>query len=602
MDDLRPEDPQWIGTYQLEKRLGGGGMGLVYLGRSPGGRLVAIKVIRADLASDPEFRTRFAREVTAARKVSGIFTAEVVDADLRGPVPWLATSYVAGPSLEQEVSGHGPLSVAAVTALAAGLAEGLNVIHAAGVVHRDLKPSNVLLAGDGPRLIDFGISQSAEMSRLTGTGMVIGSPGFMSPEQATGRETGPPSDIFSLGAVLVFAATGRGPFGSGSSEDLLDRVVRGRPDTGGLPAAIRPLAEWCLAKDPRRRPTAAGLLAELSPVRPAASPEPAPGETAHPATVRAPARGPAQITVRATRSAAPPRVPAAPGPPLPAAQPPPRVPAAQPPPRVPAAQPPPRVPAAQPPPRVPAAQPPPRVPAKPRVPVAPDRRIPAVPRPRVPVGEPPPRQRPEPRPGHARSRRGWLILAAVLLAGIAALAVARAGLLGGRAPSRPAPSAVPSATASPASAREVMATLGSDLARSASVRPDVQRAVDGVRTCALSPASGRAALQRAIGTRQDILDRLGTMAPDGLPGGTRLISSLATAMRDSIQADVYYQNWMSNFENSGTGCPADPSQDPAYLAGQDASAVATRAKQEFTDIWNPLAPRYGQRAYSSGDF
>jgi serine/threonine protein kinase len=225
MDDLRPEDPQWIGTYRLEKRLGGGGMGLVYLGRSPGGRLVAIKVIRAELASDPEFRTRFAREVTAARKVSGIVTAEVVDADLHGPVPWLATSYVAGPSLEQEVSGHGPLPAAAVTALAAGLAEGLNVIHAAGVVHRDLKPSNVLLAADGPRLIDFGISQSAEMSRLTSTGMVIGSPGFISPEQATGRETGPPSDIFSLGAVLVFAATGRGP--------VRHRIQRGPARPGG---------------------------------------------------------------------------------------------------------------------------------------------------------------------------------------------------------------------------------------------------------------------------------------------------------------------------------------------------------------------------------
>jgi protein kinase-like protein len=553
MDDLQPDDPRWIGTYRLEKRLGGGGMGLVYLGRSPGGRLVAIKVIRAELASDPEFRTRFAREVTAARKVSGVFTAEVLDADLHGPAPWLATSYVAGPSLEQEVSDHGPLPAASVTALAAGLAEGLNVIHAAGVVHRDLKPANVLLAADGPRLIDFGISRSAEMSPLTRTGMVIGSPGFMSPEQATGREVGPPSDIFSLGAVLVFAAAGREPFGAGSNEELLDRVVRSRPDTGALPGGLRALAERCLAKDPRRRPTAAGLLAELSPARPTASPGPVPSTAIHPATVRAPARGPAQITVPVTRSAAaPPSVPAAPGP---------------------------------------------------RVPAVPRPRVPAVPRPRVPAGEPPLRQRPEPRPGHKRSRRGWLILAVVLLVGAAALAAARAGLLGGHAPSRPAPPATSStATASPASPREVMAVLGSYLARSASVRPDVQRAVDGVRTCALSPAGGRAELQRAIGTRQDILGRLGSMSPAGLPDGTRLIGALATAMRDSIQADRYYQNWMSNFENSGSVCPTNPSQDSAYLAGQDASAAATTAKQEFTYIWNPLAPRYGQRTYSSGDF
>jgi serine/threonine protein kinase len=289
MDDLRPEDPRWIGNYQLDKRLGGGGMGLVYLGRSPGGRLVAIKVIRADLASDPEFRTRFAREVTAARKISGIFTAEVVDADLHGPVPWLATSYVAGPSLEQEVSGHGPLSVAAVTALAAGLAEGLNVIHAAGVVHRDLKPSNVLLAGDGPRLIDFGISLSAEMSRLTSTGTVIGSPGFMSPEQATGREAGPPSDIFSLGAVLVFAATGRGPFGAGSSEELLDRVVRGRPSPPTPPPSAPPPG------DPPRSPSGPPgrpphPRASPPPSHSRASPPPSRPRAFHPGLLQSPGR------------------------------------------------------------------------------------------------------------------------------------------------------------------------------------------------------------------------------------------------------------------------------------------------------------------------
>ena len=272
MDQLQPEDPRWIGPYWLEGRLGSGGMGRVYLGRSPGGRPVAIKVIRAELAEDAEFRARFAREVSTARKVSGIFTAPVVDADPDGPVPWLATSYVAGPSLADAVAERGPLPPASVLRLAAGLAEGLNAIHSAGVVHRDLKPSNVLLAEDGPRLIDFGICRSVATRGLTRTGMVVGSPGFMAPEQAEGNEVGPPSDVFSLGGVLTFAATGEGPFGEGSTPALLYRVVCAAPNTDRLPEEIRPLIERCLAKDPLHRPTAAQLLAELSTAQPGAYP------------------------------------------------------------------------------------------------------------------------------------------------------------------------------------------------------------------------------------------------------------------------------------------------------------------------------------------
>src|SRR5438034_576062 len=210
MRELQPGDPQLIGPYRLRGRLGAGGMGRVYLGLSPGGRAVAVKVIRADLAQDSEFRARFRREVAVARTVSGLFTAPVIDADVEAPVPWLATAYVPGPSLADAVSQHGPLPAASVLALARGLAEALSAIHAAGVVHRDLKPANVLLAEDGPRLIDFGISRAIEASVLTHTGLVVGSPGFMSPEQAEGREVGPPSDVFSLGAVLAFAATGQG--------------------------------------------------------------------------------------------------------------------------------------------------------------------------------------------------------------------------------------------------------------------------------------------------------------------------------------------------------------------------------------------------------
>jgi len=261
MHELQPGDPHQIGPYRLRKRLGAGGMGQVYLGLSPGGRAVAVKVIRADLAQDAEFRARFRREITVARQVSGLFTAPVIDADLDGPVPWLATEYVSGPSLADAVSEHGPLPVASVLELAAGLAEGLSAIHAAGVVHRDLKPANVLLADDGPRVIDFGISRAVEASALTHTGLVVGSPGFMSPEQAEGRQVGPSSDIFSLGAVLAFAATGRGPFGTGSTPALVYRVVHNLPQLDQVPAEVRPLVERCLAKDPARRPTARDLLA-----------------------------------------------------------------------------------------------------------------------------------------------------------------------------------------------------------------------------------------------------------------------------------------------------------------------------------------------------
>src|SRR5216683_1330431 len=183
---LKPGDPRVIGPYRLVGHLGGGGMGQVFLGLSAGGRPVAVKVIRAELAADQEFRVRFGREVAAARRVSGLFTALVVDADVSGPVPWLATAYVAGPSLAKAVADEGPLPVASVLTLAAGLVEGLEAIHAAGLVHRDLKPSNVLLADDGPRVIDFGISRVAEASMLTQSGTVMGSPGFMSPEQAEG--------------------------------------------------------------------------------------------------------------------------------------------------------------------------------------------------------------------------------------------------------------------------------------------------------------------------------------------------------------------------------------------------------------------------------
>jgi serine/threonine protein kinase len=258
---LRPEDPDAIGPYRLYGQLGCGGMGRVFLGLTTDGLPVAVKVIRAELAADSEFRARFQQEVAAARKVRGTFTARVVDADLDGPLPWLATDYVAGPSLAEEVNGHGPLPVDKVLRLAAGLAESLTVIHAAGVVHRDLKPANILLAQDGPRVIDFGISQAAGANATRGAD--FGSPRFMSPEHALGHVIGPPSDIFSLGAVLTFAATGEGPFGSGSNAALIYRLVNSPARLDSLPSELRELVGSCLAKHPDDRPTASGLLAQV---------------------------------------------------------------------------------------------------------------------------------------------------------------------------------------------------------------------------------------------------------------------------------------------------------------------------------------------------
>src|SRR6266566_4017812 len=263
---LQSKDPRQVGRYQLLGRLGAGGMGEVFLGQSPGGRLVAVKLIRGELAADREFRVRFAREVAAARHVSGMFTAPVVDADLDAPRPWLVTAYVPGPSLAEAVDSQGPLPLSSVLTLAAGLAEGLEAIHAEGMVHRDLKPSNVLLASDGPRIIDFGISRAADATALTRANIFVGSPGYMSPEQALGEEVGPASDMFSLGAVLTFAALGASPFGDGTVTTLLYRVAHDRPATERLPGQLRPLVERCLAKDPHMRPTPDQLLTELGTV------------------------------------------------------------------------------------------------------------------------------------------------------------------------------------------------------------------------------------------------------------------------------------------------------------------------------------------------
>jgi hypothetical protein len=339
LEALGSNDPTTIGNYQLTAVLGSGGMGRVYLAHSPSGRRVAIKVIRADLVQESDIRQRFAREVAAARSVSGFFTAGVIDANLDANPPWLVTTYIPGPSLRSAIRQVGPLPLASVRAIGAALAEALAAIHAVGLIHRDLKPGNILLASDGPRLIDFGISTLAGSHTLTSLGTIMGSPGYMSPEQIEGRPVGPPTDVFALGAVLVFALTGTDPFSGDSFPSLLYNTVHTAPDLSRVPDELLPLIRSCLDKDPARRPdlrtvldgftrgqNLAGMFApgwlpaaltrDVDPIG-TVPPAAAPTTPAHPAA--APTAGPAAPTTPAhpaeptpARSAAAPATPADP--------------------------------------------------------------------------------------------------------------------------------------------------------------------------------------------------------------------------------------------------------------------------------------------------
>ncbi|MGW2208561.1 serine/threonine-protein kinase [Streptomyces sp. NPDC001781] len=266
MQPLGADEPAAVGPYRLLGRLGSGGMGRVYLGRSAGGRTVAVKIVHPQYALDEEFRARFRREVAAARRVGGAWTAPVLDADPDAPVPWAATEYVAGPSLAQAVTTHGPLPRHTVRALGAGLAEALTTVHALDLVHRDVKPSNVLLTLDGPLLIDFGIARATSgTASLTATGASVGSPGYMAPEQILGGRITGAADVFSLGAVLAYAATGAPPFPGDSSAALLYKVVHEEPELGSLDSGLREITAACLAKDPAGRPAPAGLARRLAP-------------------------------------------------------------------------------------------------------------------------------------------------------------------------------------------------------------------------------------------------------------------------------------------------------------------------------------------------
>ncbi|MFD3457867.1 protein kinase [Streptomyces sp. NPDC058691] len=261
---LRREDPRVVGSFRLHRRLGAGGMGVVYLGADKRGQRVALKVIRPELAEDQEFRSRFAREVSAARRIRGGCTARLVAADLEADRPWFATQYVPGPSLHDKVARDGILPAAEAASIGAALAEGLVAVHEAGVVHRDLKPSNILLSPKGPRIIDFGIAWATGASTLTHVGTAVGSPGFLAPEQVRGAAVTPATDVFAFGATLAYSAMGDSPFGQGSSEVMLYRVVHEEPDLAGVPDSLAPLVYACLTKDPEARPSTVQLSERLA--------------------------------------------------------------------------------------------------------------------------------------------------------------------------------------------------------------------------------------------------------------------------------------------------------------------------------------------------
>ncbi|MFE7093732.1 serine/threonine-protein kinase [Streptomyces erythrochromogenes] len=335
LQPLKADDPAVVGGYRLAAVLGAGGMGKVYLSHTPGGRPIAIKVIRPEFSEDPEFRRRFQQEVRAAERVQGLYTAPVIDSDTEGPRPWLATAYVPGPSLAHAVARHGALPVRSVLLLTVGVAEALHVIHGAGIVHRDLKPANVLLASDGPRVIDFGIARAADSTALTSTGVSVGTPAFMAPEQASAGTVTPATDVFALGQIAAFTAIGASVFGDGPSHAVLYRIVHEDPDLSALPEELRPVVTRCLSRVPADRPTLAEVIelcnaASEAPLRQGEDwlpqavagslterlrlPAPAPAPPPQPPTAApAPGAGPVPVPTQVSPQAPTPNAPAVPG-------------------------------------------------------------------------------------------------------------------------------------------------------------------------------------------------------------------------------------------------------------------------------------------------
>jgi serine/threonine protein kinase len=314
--DLHDGDPACVGKYRILGRLGHGGMGQVFIGESPGGRLVAVKLILDEHATDQEFRQRFAREIEALKKIGGFYTAFVIEADPNATPPWMVTAYIPGPSLHDVVRESGPLGIGKLCELGTGLAEALAAVHACGIVHRDLTPSNVIMAADGPRLIDFGIAKADGAETLTGTGEAIGTPSFMSPERFRREHVGPASDVFSLGSLLTYAATGHGPFDATESPAVMYGVLQGTPDLGSISGRLRQVIDACLDKEPALRPTPASLLAAFREIAETVTSEPKsalarepsgrPARTWHPRAATRPVDAP---TSRLARPASSLRVP-----------------------------------------------------------------------------------------------------------------------------------------------------------------------------------------------------------------------------------------------------------------------------------------------------
>ena len=313
---LLQTDPSQVGRYRLVARLGAGGMGVVYLAVAPDGQQVAVKVLRPELADNPEFRVRFGREVTMLTRVQGVCTVRVIEADTQAPKPFLVTEYADGPSLSEYVDTRGPLDAGMLYGLATGLAEALAAIHAAGIVHRDLKPSNVVLTADGPKVIDFGIAQALDTASLTRTGITVGSAGYMAPEQITGK-AGTAADIFTWAVTIAYAASGQSPFGTGAPDAILYRIMHAAPDISAVPPGLHPLVEAAVAKDPQARPTAQQLLSQLThtAARPSAGYDNPTqivlAQTWHPSATR-PAGPPSGPTVPRSGLTMPPRVPESP--------------------------------------------------------------------------------------------------------------------------------------------------------------------------------------------------------------------------------------------------------------------------------------------------
>jgi serine/threonine protein kinase len=509
---LRPTDPESYGPYRLQGRLGSGGMGVVYLAFGPDNMPVALKVLLPALAHDEEYRTRFIREVSAARLVDSPYVAKVVAAETASDPLWMATEYVEGATLAHAVEANGPVPSDRLRGLASDLASAVLSLHAAGLVHRDLKPANVVLAWSGPKLIDFGIAKHESATDLTQSGVTVGSLQWMSPEVLNGGPASRASDVFAWGLCVAYAGTGRAPFGAGNPTVVAYRIASEQPDLRGLPPDLASLVAACLAKNPQGRPTAQYLTSTLG------------------------ARGPQVTAVALPR---PEGGWTGPNP----------------------------------------GQPP----------TAPHE-----------TGPPPPTRQPD-----RGQRPGWLLPVVVMGVLLVAAAIAIAVLLASNNSSTPAakrspapsstgttPSQTPSPTASASASsdaqRQAATALGALLTDSSQNRANVVAAVAAVGNCQ-DPSGAATTLTQAANDRQAELNRLQRLDLSALSGSNQLVSTLTSALDHSQAADQAFAAWATASE----GCTGAAPRDSNYSAASDASSAATTSKQEFVDLWNPIAQKYG---------